>query len=259
MDWKDKVILITGATGGIGSALAWECAVKEAIVVCVSRSKDDLEVITKKVQSISPKSMGVVCDVRNAYNVRSMVHGVLDRFGRIDILMNVAGVGLYKDVIDTSLEEYEEVMQTNYFGTVYCTKEVLSSMMNEKSGTIVNISSVAGKTGFPLISAYAASKFAVAGFTESLFYDLRDYNIRVHLICPGAVNTKFFDQESYKHFPHEDRHANMVEPEVVARGIFDAMEKNRFETFIPNSGRIKNIGKNILTQWYMKKVNALPR
>ena len=259
MKFQDKVILITGASSGIGKALALKVAKEGAIVVLIARGKERLDHAVSDVQKLSPKSLGLVCDVANPDSVRAVVHDVRKRFGRIDMLVNNAGVGLYKSVVDTELKEFEDLMKINYFGTVYMTKEVLPHMLKFGGGVIVNVASVSGKTGFPHISAYAASKFAVVGFTESLYYDVRKKGIQVHLICPGAVKTNFFNNESFASFPHEERHKGMLSADVVANAILEAIKTDTFEVFVPELGRYKYIGKNLLRKTYMNKVMKLPR
>lgn len=259
MKFQDKIVLITGASSGIGKMAALKLAKQGAIIVLLARGKERLDHALGDVQKFSPKSVSFVCDVSNADSVRAVVHDVRKKFGRVDILINNAGVGLYKPVQDTQVKEFEDIMKINYFGSVYMTKEVLPHMLKFGAGVIVNVASVAGKTGFPHISAYAASKFAIVGFSESLYYDVRKKGIQVHLICPGSVKTNFFNNESYASFPHEERHKDMITPDIVADAIIDAIKNDQFEVFVPELGRYKYIGKNILRKTYMNRVMRLPR
>ena len=120
-----------------------------------------------------------------------MVANVLARYGAIDILINNAGIGMRQPFVEMPLDTIEEIMRTNYFGAVYCTREVVPSMIAKGHGHIVNISSVAGHIGTLNMAAYCASKFALNGFSESLYHELKPLGIDISVVCPGAVKTAF--------------------------------------------------------------------
>ncbi|HEY2990729.1 MAG TPA: SDR family oxidoreductase, partial [Candidatus Binatia bacterium] len=191
MNFKDQVALVTGASSGIGQRLAIDLAARGAIVIGCGRSLERLEETAKELKRYNSSSKVVVCDVGDSKQVRQMVEEVLAQFGKIDILVNNAGFGSHQSFADAPVDSIESMLRTNYLGTVYCTKEVLPSMLARRSGTIVNISSVAGKIGTPNMSAYCATKFALIGLSESLYHELRPHGIHVSVICPGPVRTKF--------------------------------------------------------------------
>lgn len=231
MDFKDQVVLITGVSSGIGKQLAIDLAARGATVVGCGRSEEGLQETLLEMRLKSPSSTVHVCDVGRPEQVKGMVQRVLSDHGRIDILINNAGFGLYQNFVDTPLDSIEAMMRTNFLGAVYCTKEVLPSMIARRHGHIVNISSVAGKIGNPKMAAYSASKFALIGLTESLYHELRPLGIQVSVICPGPVRTKtrlLFDQLA----PGAPEFL-VLKPEVVSQVIIRTIQRKTFEVVIP--------------------------
>lgn len=231
MDFKDQVVLITGVSSGIGKQLAIDLAARGAIVVGCGRSEENLQKTLLEMRLKGPSSTVHVCDVGRAEQVKGMVQRVLSDHGRIDILINNAGFGFYQNFVDTPLDSIEAMMRTNFLGAVYCTKEVLPSMIARRHGHIVNISSVAGKIGNPKMAAYSATKFALIGLTESLYHELRPLGIQVSVICPGPVRTKMrllFDQMA----PGAPEFL-VLKPEVVSQVIIRTIRRKRFEAIIP--------------------------
>ena len=231
MDFKDLIIFITGASNGIGKQLAIDLTARGAVVVGCSRSRDRLVETLKEVRKLSPKSLMIACDIGDAEQVHGMMTKVLADFGRIDILINNAGIGMRKPFVDTPLETIETIMRTNYLGAVYCTHEVLPSMIARGSGHIVNISSGAGKIGTLNMAGYCASKFAMNGWSESLYHELRPLGINVSIICPGPVATEF--NRDFRDSEPKSPPSLMVSPEEVSREIIGAIEKNKFEVVMP--------------------------
>ena len=233
MDFKNRVVLITGASSGIGQRLAIDLAARGAIVVGCARSRERLQKTEREMQRLSASSTVHVCDVSNPQQVKATVERVLVQFGRIDVLINNAGFGFYKTLDDSPLESIEAVLRTNFLGAVYCIKEALPSMIARRSGHIVNIASGAGKIGTPNMAAYCASKFAMIGLSESLYHELRPYEIYVSVICPGPVRTKMqllFDQLAAGVWTPEFL---VLKTEEVSRAVIRAIEKKKFEAVIP--------------------------
>ena len=191
MTFRDQVVLITGASNGIGRRLAIDLAARGAIIVGCGRSLERLQATAAEMQRTSPLSTAIKCDVAKLDQVREMVSGVLSKFGKIDILINNAGIGMRKPFAETPIEVIEDLIRTNYLGVVYCTHEALPSMIARGRGHIVNISSVGGMIGAPNLAGYCASKFAMNGFSESLYHELMPRGINVSVICPGPVRTDF--------------------------------------------------------------------
>jgi len=227
----NHVVLITGASNGIGKQLAFDFAARGAVVVGCGRSIARLKETLKEVRRASPSSAMIGCDVSDAEQVQGMVAKALADHGKIDMLINNAGIGMRRPFVETSIETVDAITRTNYLGAVYCAHAVLPAMIARGRGHIVNISSVAGKIGTLNLAAYCGSKFALNGWSESLYHELKPLGINVSLICPGPVATGFnrdFRDTEPKSPP------NLIVPvEAVCREIVRAIEKNRFEVVMP--------------------------
>ena len=231
MDFKDRVVFITGASNGTGKQLAVDLVARGAVVVGCGRSRDRLVETLKEVRKLSPKSLMIACDIGDAEQVHGMMQKVLADFGRIDILINNAGIGMRKPFVDTPLETIEAIMRTNYLGAVYCTHEVLPSMIARGSGHIVNISSGAGKIGTLNMAGYCASKFAMNGWSESLYHELKPLGVNVSVVCPGPVTTQFnreFQDSEPKSPPQL-----FISAAAVSQAVMRAIERNKFEVVMP--------------------------
>lgn len=231
MEFTNQVVLITGASNGIGRQLAGDFAARGAIVVGCGRSIARLKETLREVRRTSPRSVMIGCDVGDAEQVRGMMAKVLADYGKIDILINNAGVGMRNPFVDTSLETIEEIVRTNYLGAVNCTHEALPPMIATGSGHIVNISSGAGKIGTLNMAAYCGSKFAMNGWSESLYHELKPLGIKVSVICPGPVATEF-DRE-FRDTEPKSPPKLIVTTEAVCREVIKAIEKNKFEVIMP--------------------------
>ena len=231
MNFTNQVVLITGASSGIGRCLAIDFAKLGAVVIGCGRSQQRLDTTLTEVRRASPSSTMIPCDVGNRQEVQSMVAKVLADFGKIDILINNAGIGMRKPFAETSVDTIEEIMRINYFGMVYCTHAALPSMIARGGGHIVNISSVAGIIGTPNLSGYCASKFAMNGFSESLYYELKPLGIHVSVICPGPVRTDF--NRSFADIKPKSPGFLMLAPETVSRLVIRAIARKKFEVVMP--------------------------
>ena len=197
MKFEDKIVVITGASSGIGEACAIEFAKKGANLVLVARRKEKLLEVEKKLLQYNVKTVIIACDVSDKSQVKQMCKQVLDEFNQIDILVNNAGFAIYGTISELSIEEIESQMNTNYFGMIYCTKNFLPKMLEQNSGHIVNVASVAASFGLPGIASYCASKFAMLGFSEGLQHELKGTNVKVTVVSPIMVKTNFFDHPSF--------------------------------------------------------------
>src|SRR5882724_7456786 len=231
MQFANQVILITGASNGIGRQLAVDLTTRGAIVAGCGRSIPRLKEVLVEVRRASPRSAMIGCDVGDAEQVRGMMAKVLADYGRIDILINNAGVGMRQPFVDMPLEAVEEIMRTNFLGAVYCAHEVLPSMIARGAGHIVNISSGAGKIGTLNMAAYCGSKFALNGWSESLYHELKPWGIKVSIICPGPVQTEF--NRDFRDTEPKSPAKLMVSPAEVCREVLKAIEKSRFEVITP--------------------------
>ncbi len=193
MNVSDKVAIVTGASSGIGLAFAEVLADKGAQVYGFARGVDGLQ---EAQEQIGDAFHPIKCDVRRESDVRDAVAQVADDGGRIDILINNAGLGIFSRVEDLSAEDWDVQMETNLRGVFLCAREVIAPMraQNESSGFgghIINIASIAGLLGNPSLGAYNASKFGVRGFSEALMKEVREDGIKVTCIYPGSIETNF--------------------------------------------------------------------
>jgi 3-oxoacyl-[acyl-carrier protein] reductase len=219
---ENKVAIVTGGSRGIGKAIAIALAKKGYNIVICSRNEIELNKTKEEIEKFNIKVLAIKCDVRDSKQVKKLVSKTIEEFGRIDVLVNNAGIALKKNVIDTTEEEWDNVIDTNLKGPFIFTKEVLPFMVKQKSGCIINISSGAGKVGFAEFSAYCASKFGLIGFTESLAKEVEKYGIRAYAICPGPVATRMQEEIVGKMYPLIKPF--IQKPEEVAKFVLDAIE-----------------------------------
>jgi uncharacterized protein len=239
--FKGKVVLITGASSGIGRQTAIDFAENDAqTIILISRSKPKLEELEKILKTKFTSEIVVYpCDISKKAEVVKMGKEVLEKFGHVDILVNNAGFGLYSKIQHQSIEEIESIIFTNYLGMVYCTKLFLNSMISERSGHIVNVASVAASFGIPGLAAYCASKYAMLGFSESLYHELHGTGVGISLVSPIGVKTNFFNNKSFRdrdQIPSYTRY--MLEPKTVSNAILTAARSPRLEIIVPFYVRI---------------------
>lgn len=188
---KGKVALITGASAGIGRACAEALAAEGADLVLTARRAERLEALAVRVRALGVRVALVTGDAREEETAARAVARAQAELGRLDILVNNAGVGNYKNLVDTSVADYDEMFDTNVRSTFLFTRHAAPLMIAQRSGTILMISSMAGKYGFPGEAVYCATKFAQVGFAQALDKELRPHGIKVGVICPGGVKTEF--------------------------------------------------------------------
>ena len=227
---NDKMIAITGASSGIGESAARLIAREGAVPILMARSRDKLDRIAA--------SIGAPCgvyalDVTSTEQVNETFHRALDRYGRIDALVNNAGFGLFERFADAPLEHFEQMMDVNYFGLVRCTKAVLPHMLQAGQGHIVNIASLAGKIGTAKSTGYAATKHAVLGFTNSLRQELAGTGVRLSAINPGPVDTAFFERADPSGTYVAGIKRLMLKPEQVAAHIVKVLRSGKAEQDLP--------------------------
>ncbi|KPJ83223.1 MAG: hypothetical protein AMS19_05090 [Gemmatimonas sp. SG8_23] len=183
-----KVAIVTGATKGIGLAIA-ERMVNEGMSVVVSaRTESD---VTTVVERLGAHAMGVPCDVSDPDACQALVDATIDRFGRLDVLVNNAGLGVFKPISELSVEEWRLQIDVNLGGVFYCSKAALPHLSASGDGFIVNIGSLASRNSFATGTGYNASKFGLLGLSEAMMLDVRYDDVRVSIVMPGSVNTPF--------------------------------------------------------------------
>jgi NADP-dependent 3-hydroxy acid dehydrogenase YdfG len=188
---EGKIALITGASAGIGQACARALAGEGARLVLTARRQERLEKLKKEVEAAGSKAVIVTGDAREEETAIKTVKAATDAFGHIDILINNTGVGNYKNLVNTSAAEYDDMMDTNVRTTFLFARHTVPVMLKQKSGTILMISSMAGVYGFGGEAVYCMTKFAQVGFAQALDRELRESGIKVGAICPGGVKTEF--------------------------------------------------------------------
>ncbi len=244
---QGTTVVITGATSGIGRATALAFADAGAKVVVAGRREARLNELVAELENKGCAALAVKTDVADQAQVENLIARAIERFGKIDTLINNAGVGIAASFAEQSLEDFKQVMDVNFWGAVYACKAVVPHMRKNKNGLIINISSIFGKRGMPYETAYSASKFALAGFSEALRAELMTENIDVSTIYPGAVETEIFETANNQtglemganlpKFPAKEmariivNNARFPQAEVVMAG--DAIALNFFNKLAP--------------------------
>ena len=213
MKLKDKVAIVTGAGTGIGRAIALAYVQEGASVVLVGRTQETLAKVAEEVVALGGEALVVRASVSKPPDVRRVVEETLARFGKIQILVNNAGVFIYKGFLDLSLKDWDDTIDTNLKGIFLCCQAVLPGMVKQKQGNIINISSIHGKIGDANLAAHCASKFGVIGLTQALAREVIDHNINVNVICPGQVKSNWVDEPEVLPTPLSTR----LKPADVAR------------------------------------------
>jgi NAD(P)-dependent dehydrogenase (short-subunit alcohol dehydrogenase family) len=199
-DLTGQVAIVTGGTGGLGRPTCIRLAEAGASVVVVARTESAIQELVDQVAAINgaASAMGVIADVTRESDVSQMTGKVLERFGRIDILVNFAGIlrasGTLKSIVDVSVGECDQVIDTNLKGTFLCNRSVLRTMMKQNSGNIINVSSTSGTVGRAFDSPYCASKFGMVGMTESLGEEVHQYGIKTFVVLPDVFKTPIWEQ-----------------------------------------------------------------
>jgi 3-oxoacyl-[acyl-carrier protein] reductase len=193
MKLKDKVAIVTGAGTGIGRAIVLAYAQEGASVVLTGRTEETLAKVAEEVRALGGKALTVRASVSEPSEVQRMVQETLSHFGRVNILVNNAGVFIYRSFLDLSLRDWDETINTNLKGIFLCCQAVLPGMVEQKQGNIINISSIHGKIGDANLAAHCASKFGVIGLTQALAKEVIEYNINVNVICPGQVSSRWVE------------------------------------------------------------------
>lgn len=219
MKLKDQVCIITGGGSGIGRDAAIKMAQEGSKVVIIGRTESKLDAVKSEITAASGTAVSYALDVADYDAVQQMVDDVLGKFGRIDVLVNNAGHSSHnRRLLNTTPEEVRSVIDSNLIGTFFCTQAVVPAMLKAKSGTIINISSLAAVTPGPFSGfAYGAAKAGVINFTEFLNNDLRNTGIRASVIIPGEVATPILDKRPIP--PDADARTTMVDVAETSAAI----------------------------------------
>jgi 3-oxoacyl-[acyl-carrier protein] reductase len=217
---KKSVAIVTGANRGIGQAIALRFAKEGFTVALIARDRKKLNETQEMITSSGfEKPLVVQADLRDLKQVKQIVPQVIKEWGKIDVLVNNAGLGYLKPFLEISPEEYDEMMDVNTRAVFFLTQYTVPQMMKQKSGLILNIASLAGKNGFKSGTGYAASKWALRGFAQCLLHEVREFDIRMVTIFPGSVGTSFGQGGQS---PTGTPSQNKIQPEDIAEVAYMA-------------------------------------
>ncbi len=241
MQFKDKTVWIIGASAGIGEYIAYGCAIRGARIILSARRKEALETVAAQCRDLGAEARVYVLDVTSPDEIELVCHEVINDFGGVDVLINNVGVSQRALASESPLAIDRRIMEINYFGIVDITKRMLPEMLAQGYGHIAVTSSVVGKFGFPLRSAYAASKHALHGFFESLYLENKKHGISVTMVCPGRVKT-----DVSKNALMEDGTAHGVMDPGQAKGMTAAECAERYITGIEKNRREVYMGQEAI-------------
>lgn len=250
---KLNTALVTGGGRGIGRETAILLCKKGFNLVICSKSQNEIDSVVKEIKSFgNGKVIGRECDIIIPSQVNTLVNEAFENFGRIDVLINNAGIAYSKKLIDTTEAEWDLTLDINLKGAFLLCKAIVPHMIENNCGVIINVSSGAGKVGFEDMSAYCASKFGIIGLTESLAREVQSYSIRVMTICPGEVATKMqedIDPRNYSLNKHK-----MLHPGTVAEKIADMILNDKeYPNGISVDRMIKTISMKQRISWLKVK------
>lgn len=230
MNIKDKIIIVTGASEGIGLAAAHELAKRGAIVILSARSKDKLDQVAAEI----PGSLAIVADMTKPKDIKNLIAQTKDKFGRIDVLINNAGRGYQQPIETIDLDEYRSVMELNVFSVLEAMQLVIPIMREQGGGAIVNISSMVSKNYFPRLAAYSSTKYALNALTLTARAELEEDKIVVSAFHPKMTATQFGANASgNKYDSHAGRPGMTVDTaELVAEKIADLIESGDAESMM---------------------------
>lgn len=241
MDFKDKVVIITGASSGIGRALVSEFAGRGAKVVAGARSFDKLNAMSETLRQSGLEMVPVELDVSREESCRQFIETAVKNYGRIDVLINNAGISMRALFRDVELKVVHEVMDVNFWGTVYCSKFAFPHLLESK-GSLVGVSSIAGYKGLPGRTAYSSSKFAIHGILEVIRTENLKTGLHVLIACPGFTSSNIrntaraADGSMQGESPRDE--SKMMSPEEVASKIARAVKKRKNRLTLTTQGRL---------------------
>ncbi len=239
---EGATVLVTGASSGIGAAVCRVWADAGATVALVARRAEQLADVAA---GLAPgRHATFPCDIRDPAAIEATLAAVRDRLGDVDVLVNNAGIGRYLPFVDTDAEETAAILETNLHAALHFARALLPGMLARGRGHVVNVASIAGRIGSRNHAVYCASKFALAGFSESLVYELAGTGVGVTLVNPGIIATPFFDHVSFARFPARAR-TRAIAPDVVAAAIVRAVRRGRVEVTVPGHYAVGTILKTL--------------
>lgn len=252
---EDQVVVITGASSGVGRETALQFAHRRSSVVLASRAETTLNELAREVERVGGQALPVLTDVADRAQVDRLGDEAIERFGRIDTWINVAAVSTYATVQQLEIDEIERVIQVNLLGQIYGMKAALACM-GDRAGTIINVASAEALRAIPLQAPYVASKHGLKGFTEALRMELKHAGrpIDIVLVLPSSINTPLFTHARSKLGVKPQPVPPIYEPSVVAEAILAVAEKPRRDVVVGGGGKLLTLIERIspaLGDWYM--------
>ncbi len=254
---ESKVVIITGASSGIGEACAWQFAKMGYNVVLAARRKDVIDRLAKELLTFGMGTMAVQTDVSDEQQCKQLIEKTMEQFGRIDVLLNNAGISMRSLFAEVDLKVLKQLMDINFWGTVYCTKYALPYVL-KNHGTIAGVSSIAGKLGLPARTGYSASKFAMEGFLETLRIEHLKNGLHVLVACPGFTASNIrkvaltADGTPQGQTPQDEN--NIMSAAQVAKHIAWAIRKRKRDLILTRQGKLTVFFKKFLPGWIDKKI-----
>jgi short-subunit dehydrogenase len=254
---KDKVIIITGGTSGIGESCAEVFGLEGARVVFTGRSKERMATVKKRLSELGIEHAGYLMDVSDELENKKLIEETVKNYGRIDILINNAGISMRALFNDSDLDVFKKVMDINFYGAVYATKYALPHIIKSK-GTIVGVSSINGHRGTPARSAYSASKYAMEGFFEALRTEVMNLGVHILVVSPGFTGTNIRNAALNKdgmaqgESPRDED--KMMSSEKVAQSIFKGIKKKKRDIVLTSQGKLVVFLNKWIPGWMDKKV-----
>jgi short-subunit dehydrogenase len=247
--FKDKVVVVTGASYGIGEAIAWEFARNGSKVVLAARSEQRLAAVAEKLKGNNWNAIYVVTDVSIESDCKKLIETAVQEFGTIDILVNNAGISMRATFADVEVKVLRQLMDVNFWGTVYCSKYALPYLVRNK-GSLVAVSSVAGFHGLPGRTGYSASKFAIHGLLETIRIENLKKGLHVMIIAPGFTATEIrmhaLNADGTEQGVSPRVEENLRSPEFVARWVLKGIRKRKRNKHITLVGQLTALFQRII-------------
>ena len=243
--WKDKVVLVTGGSSGLGRTIAEAFGAAGAKVVIAGLEAEAVEAAAGQMRDAGCEALGIHADITQQEQVDALFAQALERFGRLDVLLNNAGRSMRGKIMDTTPEQFRELMELNLIALVRCTRAAVPHLLQQR-GHVVNIGSLAAKSAARWVGAYPATKFAVAAYSQQLRLELGQEGLHVLLVCPGPIARKdprLYPLEGLEDVPERARRpgagvqVKAIPPEWLAQAILRACERRRPELVIPGKAR----------------------
>ncbi|TAE84122.1 MAG: SDR family oxidoreductase [Bacteroidetes bacterium] len=254
---KNKTIIITGASSGIGEATAYAFASRGANLVLASRNIDKLEIVANACRKLGVEAISILCDVGKEEDCKRLIAETIHKFGKIDVLVNNAGISMRAMLNECSIEVIKQVMDINFWGSVYCTKHALPYLLQRK-GSVISVSSVSGIVGLPARTGYSASKFALDGFMQSLRIETLHQGLHVGIVYPGYTASNIRNAALNKDGkPQQESPLNenkLMPASKVADTIVKLAVKRKRQKILTNLGHLSKWLNTFFPSWVDRMV-----